>query len=137
MLFLFCNINQNCNLVLRNDYSFWLFLFELIFMMLVLENDIKFFISCCRVCEVFVMVMVVYSQSSMIFDCLENWERFWRGYSFFMVRNRFKVCSLYIIVFVFVYFGYFNKWMYCLIVQIFFKLCRILLLWDFDCFEIM
>ena len=137
MPFLFCNINQNCNLASRNDYSFWLSSPEPIPMMPVSENDIKPFISRCRVCEAPAMVMAVHSQSSMTPDCPENWERLWRGYSFLMVRNRSKVRSLYTTVSVFVYFGHLNKRMYRLTAQIFSKPCRILLLWDLDRSETM
>ena len=87
MPFLFCNINQNCNLASRNDYSFWLSSPEPIPMMPVQENDIRPFISRCRVCEAPSMVMAVHSQSSMTPDCPEKWQRLWKGYSFLMVSK--------------------------------------------------
>lgn len=86
MPFLFCNLNQNCNLASRNDYSFWLSSAEPIPMMPVSENDIKPFISRCRVCEAPSMVMAVHSQSTMTPECPANWDRLWMGFSFLMVR---------------------------------------------------
>ena len=85
MPFLFCNLNENCNLASRNDYSFWLSTTQPIPMMPVSEQAIKPFISRCRVCEAPAMVMAVHSQSMVEPDCPENWAPLWRGYSFLMV----------------------------------------------------
>ena len=87
MPFLFCNLDENCNLASRNDYSFWLSSPEPIPMMPVSEKDIRPFIGRCRVCEAPSMVMAVHSQSTMTPDCPDNWERLWNGYSFLMVSR--------------------------------------------------
>lgn len=85
MPFLFCNLNENCNLASRNDYTFWLSTTEPIPMMPVQDADVKPFISRCRVCEAPAMVMALHSQSMIEPDCPEDWKPLWRGYSFLMV----------------------------------------------------
>lgn len=84
MPFLFCNLNENCNLASRNDYTFWLSTPEPIPMMPVQDQDVKPFISRCRVCEAPAMVMALHSQSMVEPDCPEEWQPLWRGYSFLM-----------------------------------------------------
>jgi len=87
MPFLFCNLNENCNLASRNDYTFWLSTPEPIPMMPVQDSDVKPFISRCRVCEAPAMVMALHSQSMIEPDCPEQWKPLWRGYSFLMVST--------------------------------------------------
>lgn len=61
MFFLYCNFGDVCYYVSWNDKFYWLFIMVLLFMMFVVEDEIKFYISCCFVCEVLVVVIVVYS----------------------------------------------------------------------------
>lgn len=61
MLFFFCNFNNVCNYVSRNDKFYWFFINEFMFMMLVRDLELRRFISRCVVCDVLVNVIVVYS----------------------------------------------------------------------------
>lgn len=93
MPFLFCNLNENCNLASRNDYTFWLSTTEPIPMMPVQDQDVKPFISRCRVCEAPAMVMALHSQSMIEPDCPEEWKPLWRGYSFLMVSVTYNAAN--------------------------------------------
>ncbi|EDO34165.1 predicted protein, partial [Nematostella vectensis] len=84
MPFLFCNINNVCNLASRNDYSFWLSTPEPIPMMPVQETNVQPYIGRCAVCEVSSHVMAVHSQSITVPSCPSGWSPLWQGYSFLM-----------------------------------------------------
>ena len=86
MPFLFCNINNVCNVASRNDYSYWLSTTEPIPMMPVSEDQVRPYIGRCAVCETPSHVMAVHSQSLNVPSCPTNWESLWQGYSFLMVR---------------------------------------------------
>ena len=88
MPFLFCNINNVCNLASRNDYSFWLATPEQIPMMPVSEQEVEKHIGRCAVCEAPSHVIAVHSQSSLNPPCPNGWEPLYNGYSFLMVCNR-------------------------------------------------
>lgn len=85
MPFLFCNIQNVCNLASRNDYSYWLTTPEQIPMMPVSEQEVEKFIGRCSVCEAPSRVIAVHSQSTLDPDCPEGWDPLYSGYSFLMV----------------------------------------------------
>ena len=85
MPFLFCNINNVCNLASRNDYSYWLATTEPIPMMPVSEQAVEKYIGRCSVCEAPSHVIAVHSQSTLDPDCPDGWEALYGGYSFLMV----------------------------------------------------
>ena len=60
-------------------------------MMPVQDQDVKPFISRCRVCEAPAMVMALHSQSMIEPDCPEEWKPLWRGYSFLMVSVTYNL----------------------------------------------
>lgn len=53
MPFMFCNLNNVCNLASRNDFSYWLSTPEPMTMMMtpIVGQDIRKYISRCSVCE--------------------------------------------------------------------------------------
>ena len=86
MPFMFCNLNQQCNVASRNDYSYWLSTSEP--MPMTMENvrgaDIEKYISRCVVCETPTDVMAVHSQDAEIPECPPSWSSLWQGHSFLM-----------------------------------------------------
>lgn len=90
MPFLFCNINNVCNLASRNDYSYWLATPEQIPMMPVSESDVQKYIGRCSVCEAPSHVIATHSQSNINPDCPKGWEPLYNGYSFLMVCTQTK-----------------------------------------------
>uniref|UniRef100_A0A3B3RNK4 Collagen IV NC1 domain-containing protein n=1 Tax=Paramormyrops kingsleyae TaxID=1676925 RepID=A0A3B3RNK4_9TELE len=86
MPFMFCNINNVCNLASRNDYSYWLSTPHPMpaNMAPVTGENIKPFVSRCAVCEAPTMVVALHSQSIQLPPCPANWETLWIGYSFMM-----------------------------------------------------
>lgn len=86
MPFLFCNVNNNCKVASRNDYSYWLSTPEPFLMSMeeVRNEMIEPYISRCAVCEAPAHTIAVHSQSDVIPDCPRNWESLWIGYSFVM-----------------------------------------------------
>jgi integrin beta 8 len=85
MPFLFCNINNVCNLASRNDYSYWLATTEPIPMMPVREQAVQKYIGRCSVCEAPSHVIAVHSQSTLDPACPRGWDALYGGYSFLMV----------------------------------------------------
>lgn len=86
MPFMFCDLNEQCNVASRNDYSYWLSTSES--MPMTMENikgqDLEKYISRCSVCETESKVMAVHSQDDEIPECPNNWDSLWMGYSFVM-----------------------------------------------------
>merc|ERR1711972_1103992 len=87
MPFIFCNLNQQCNVASRNDYSYWLSTSEP--MPQTMENirgaDLERYISRCVVCEAPTELIAVHSQDEETPDCPANWESInWTGFSFVM-----------------------------------------------------
>merc|ERR1711981_413947 len=86
MPFMFCDLNEQCNVASRNDYSYWLSTSEN--MPMTMENikgqDLEKYISRCSVCETESKVMAVRSQDDEIPECPANWDSLWMGYSFVM-----------------------------------------------------
>jgi integrin beta 8 len=91
MPFLFCNINNVCNLASRNDYSYWLATAEPIPMMPVREQAVQKHIGRCSVCEAPSHVIAVHSQSILDPDCPDGWDALYSGYSFLMVCTQKKL----------------------------------------------
>merc|ERR1711972_420049 len=75
MPFMFCDLNEQCNVASRNDYSYWLSTSEA--MPMTMENikgqDLEKYISRCSVCETESKVMAVHSQDDEIPECPSNW----------------------------------------------------------------
>ena len=86
MPFLFCNIQNVCNLASRNDYSYWLATPEKIPMMPVSEKAVENHIGRCSVCEAPSHVIAVHSQATLEPDCPKGWDEVYSGYSFLMER---------------------------------------------------
>ncbi|CAL1267498.1 unnamed protein product [Larinioides sclopetarius] len=86
MPFMFCNLNNVCNLASRNDFSYWLSTPEPMTMMMtpIVGQDIRKYISRCAVCETPTQVISVHSQTMDIPDCPDGWDGLWIGYSFLM-----------------------------------------------------
>merc|ERR1712066_285651 len=86
MPFMFCDLNEQCNVASRNDYSYWLSTSEN--MPMTMENikgqELEKYISRCSVCETESKVMAVHSQDEQIPECPANWDSLWMGYSFVM-----------------------------------------------------
>jgi len=86
MPFMFCDLNEQCNVASRNDYSYWLSTSEN--MPMTMENikgqELEKYISRCSVCEAESKVMAVHSQDEEIPECPSNWDSLWVGYSFVM-----------------------------------------------------
>ena len=87
MPYMFCNLNNVCNLASRNDYSYWLSTSEPMPMSMtpVHGQEIKRFISRCAVCETPTQVIAMHSQTMDIPECPRGWEGLWNGWSFIMV----------------------------------------------------
>lgn len=83
MPFMFCNINNVCNVASRSDYSYWLSTPQPMTNMMapVTGQAIKPYISRCSVCETTSPIMAVHSQSMMVPDCPSGWDQAWIGYS--------------------------------------------------------
>merc|ERR1711972_848866 len=75
MPFMFCDLNEQCNVASRNDYSYWLSTSEN--MPMTMENikgqELEKYISRCSVCEAESKVMAVHSQDEEIPECPSNW----------------------------------------------------------------
>jgi len=92
MPFMFCSMNEQCDLASRNDYSYWLSTSEAIpnNMKNIIGADIEKYISRCSVCETDNVVMAFHSQSEDVPNCPEGWGEgvhnlpMWQGYSFIM-----------------------------------------------------
>jgi collagen type IV alpha len=87
MPFIFCNLNQQCNVASRNDYSYWLSTSEPMPMTMenIRGNDLEKYISRCVVCEAPTELIAVHSQDEETPDCPANWEGLnWVGFSFVM-----------------------------------------------------
>ncbi|XP_060552054.1 collagen alpha-2(IV) chain-like isoform X1 [Ruditapes philippinarum] len=86
MPFMFCNINNVCNVAWRGDYSYWLSTPEPMTAMMdpVEGNQIEPYISRCVVCEAPSEIIAVHSQTMRIPDCPIGWTGLWIGYSFLM-----------------------------------------------------
>merc|ERR1711988_52102 len=86
MPFMFCDLNEQCNVASRNDYSYWLSTSEA--MPMTMENikgqELEKYISRCSVCETESKVMAVHSRDEQIPECPANWDSLWMGYSFVM-----------------------------------------------------
>ncbi|XP_077862511.1 collagen alpha-2(IV) chain-like [Saccoglossus kowalevskii] len=86
MPFMFCNINNVCNVANRNDYSYWLSSPEPMPMDMapIQASNIQPFIGRCSVCEAPNQVIAVHSQTINVPDCPSGWSGLWIGYSFVM-----------------------------------------------------
>jgi integrin beta 8 len=87
MPFMFCNLNEQCNVASRNDYSYWLSTSES--MPMTMENirgaDLEKYISRCVVCETDTQLLAVHSQDEEVPSCPANWDGInWIGWSFVM-----------------------------------------------------
>lgn len=84
MPFMPCNLNQECHVSSRNDYSYWMSTQEPMTMSMapVTGNAIRPYISRCAVCETPTQTMAVHSQSSQVPACPNGWTGMWSGYSF-------------------------------------------------------
>lgn len=86
MPFMYCNVENNCRVATRNDYSYWLTTPK--DMPATKESlvggEIEPYISRCAVCETPSMAIAVHSQEETIPDCPEGWVSLWIGYSFVM-----------------------------------------------------
>lgn len=89
MPFMFCNINNVCNVAWRSDYSYWLATPEPMTPMMdpVKEEQIQPYISRCVVCEAPSEIVAVHSQTMRIPDCPVGWSGLWIGYSFMMASG--------------------------------------------------
>jgi len=87
MPFMPCNLNQECHVSSRNDYSYWLSTSEPMTMSMapVSGQAVRSFISRCVVCETPTQVMAVHSQSAQTPPCPPSWQGMWTGYSFLAV----------------------------------------------------
>lgn len=95
MPFLFCNIQNVCNLASRNDYSYWLATPKSIPMMPISEAAVEEHIGRCSVCEAPAHVIAVHSQSIFQPDCPQGWDALYTGYSLLMVFiMSYIFCSL-------------------------------------------
>lgn len=93
MPYMFCNINNVCNVASRNDYSYWLSTQERMKtdMTPIVGSDIQKYIGRCSVCESDMPITAVHSQSMEVPDCPRGWTGLWIGYSFLMVSCRSKL----------------------------------------------
>jgi integrin beta 8 len=87
MPFMFCNLNEQCNVASRNDYSYWLSTSES--MPATMENirgaDLEKYISRCVVCETDSPLLAVHSQDEELPNCPNEWSSLnWIGWSFVM-----------------------------------------------------
>ncbi|CAG5118322.1 unnamed protein product [Candidula unifasciata] len=84
MPFLFCNINNVCNVASRSDYSYWLSTPQPMTtsMQPVTGEDIRPYISRCAVCETPSPIIAIHSQTMMVPSCPSGWSDVWIGYSF-------------------------------------------------------
>jgi len=86
MPFMYCNLENNCRVASRNDYSYWLTTPQEMpeSKESVTGADIEPYISRCVVCEAPSIAIAVHSQDETIPDCPDNWVSLWIGYSFAM-----------------------------------------------------
>lgn len=88
MPFMFCSLNEQCDLASRNDFSYWLSTSAEIPMTMTNVNgrDVQKYISRCVVCEAKSSVMAFHSQSIDVPECPAGWDDIpmWIGYSFIM-----------------------------------------------------
>lgn len=86
MPFMFCNLNNVCNVASRNDYSYWLSTEEPMTAMMspVTGNAIRPYISRCSVCETPTQIIAMHSQSQDIPNCPRGWRPLYSGFSFIM-----------------------------------------------------
>jgi len=85
MPFMYCNVDNNCRVASRNDYSYWLSTPKQIESKDNLRGkDVEPFISRCAVCEAPSVAIAVHSQDDHIPDCPDGWGSLWIGYSFVM-----------------------------------------------------
>jgi len=88
MPFMFCDLQNQCTVASRNDYSFWLSTPEPASMMAPAKGpEVKPYISRCSVCQAPANVMAVHSQSSNLPNCPDGWTSLWKGWSFLMYNS--------------------------------------------------
>lgn len=93
MPFMPCNLNQECHVSSRNDYSYWLSTSEQMTMSMapVTGNAIRPYISRCVVCETPTQTMAVHSQTNQVPPCPQGWGGMWTGYSFLAVSFYYNI----------------------------------------------
>lgn len=86
---MFCTMNEVCNFASTNDYSYWLSTDEPMPMDMkpIKDDQIRYHIGRCSVCESPTQVIAVHSQNTIEPPCPPDWSSLWVGYSFFMVNN--------------------------------------------------
>merc|ERR1712088_73129 len=88
MPFMFCSLNEQCDLASRNDFSYWLSTSAAMPMTMTNVNgaDVQKYISRCVVCEAKSSVMAFHSQSIDVPECPAGWDDIplWIAYSFWL-----------------------------------------------------
>jgi len=88
MPFMFCDLQNQCTVASRNDYSFWLSTEEPPNMMRAASgSEVEAYISRCVVCEAPSNVLAVHSQSDAVPGCPDGWSNLWNGWSFLMYNS--------------------------------------------------